>query len=216
MSRITTARGAVVIAAVAASALALSACYGLGRRRLSKRRRRRHIEAHHRHRIRYGRARLRPVRYGSGQRMFFEGIYDSLFVLDQEGQIVPQLVTKFEYSEDKTQLTLDLDTSATFERRQRPSPRTSSRQNLDARGDPDLSAYNGVRRGRPERDHRRRPSSTRTPSPSTFAQPQPGFEANLVMPGGRDRGRDGRRRPRDRWIPRRTAPARSPSTPTPR
>ena len=56
-----------------------------------------------------------PVRYSTGQRMFYEGIYDSLFVLDQDGQVVPQLVTSFEYNEDSTQLTLDLDTSATFD-----------------------------------------------------------------------------------------------------
>ena len=60
MSRITTARGAAVLAAVAVSALALSACSGSGGGGARERRRRRHLEARHRPRLRPGRARLRP------------------------------------------------------------------------------------------------------------------------------------------------------------
>ncbi len=92
-----------------------------------------------------------PVRYSTGQRMFFEGIYDSLFVLDQDGQVVPQLVTTFEYNEDKTQLTLDLDTSATFDD---GSTLTADlvKQNLDARGDRRPLRLQRLRRRRPERD----------------------------------------------------------------
>ena len=67
----------------------------------------------------------------------------------------PQLVTNFEYSEDKTQLTLDLDTSATFDDGTALSAELV-KQNLDARGNPDLSAYSAFRRRAAERDHRRR------------------------------------------------------------
>ena len=94
MSRFTTARGAAVIAAVAASALALSACSGSGGGGGSE-----SGAAADTSKLVIGldsdQAALGydPLRYGSGQRMFFEGIYDSLFVLDEEGQVVPDLVT---------------------------------------------------------------------------------------------------------------------------
>src|SRR5688500_10344770 len=112
MSRITTARGAAVLAAVAASALALSACTAPGGSGGTG------GEAADTSVLVIGldsdQAALGydPLRYGSGQRMFFEGVYDSLFLLDEEGQVVPDLVTNFEYNEDQTQLTLDLDTGA--------------------------------------------------------------------------------------------------------
>ena len=156
MSRFTTARGAAVIAAVAV--------IGSRAQRMLRFRRRRLGESGgaadtsklviglDSDQAAFG---YDPMRYGSGQRMFFEGIYDSLFVLDEDGQVVPELVTNFEYSEDQTQLTLDLDTSATFGDGTALSAELV-KENLDARGNPDLSAYSGVRRGRPERDHRRR------------------------------------------------------------
>ncbi len=123
-----------------------------------------------------------PVRYGAGQRMFFEGIYDSLFRLDEEGAVVPDLVTNFEYSEDQTQLTLDLDTSATFADGTAVSA-DLVKQNLDFRGDPDLSAYNGFAEGGEQEisDVAVVDEDTVT---LTFAAPSPGFEANLVLPAG--------------------------------
>src|SRR6187402_2182378 len=113
MSRIITARAGGVIAAVAVAALALTSCSGGsggdsasgGAADTAKL-----IIATDSDQAAFG---YDPIRYGSGQRMFFEGIYDSLFVLDQDGKIVPQLVTASEYNEDQTALTLDLDTSAT-------------------------------------------------------------------------------------------------------
>ena len=134
MSRITTARGAAVLAAVAVSALALSACTGSGGGGDAS------GGAVDTSKLVIGldgdQAALGydPVRYGSGQRMFFEGMYDSLFVLDENGQIVPDLVTNFEYNEDQTQLTLDLDTSATFEDGSTLSAELV-KANLAARGD---------------------------------------------------------------------------------
>ena len=182
MSRFTTARGAAVLAAITASALALSACSGSGSTpdasggsgdtaKL--------VIAVDSDQAAFG---YDPIRYGSGQRMFFEGIYDSLFVLDQDGQVVPQLVTGFEYSEDKTQLTLDLDTSATFDDGTSLSAELV-KENLDARGDPDLSGYSAFATGGQNEitDVAVVDEDTVT---LTFAEPKPGFEANLTSPAG--------------------------------
>ncbi len=122
------------------------------------------------------------MRYGSGQRFFYEGIYDSLFVLDEDGQVVPDLVTSFEYNEDQTQLTLDLDTAATFDDGTALSA-DLVKENLDARGNPDLSAYSGFAAGGESEisDVTVVDDDTVT---LTFAAAQPGFEANLVLPAG--------------------------------
>lgn len=182
MSRIITARAGGVIAAVAVAALALTSCSGGGggdsasggaadTAKL--------IIATDSDQAAFG---YDPIRYGSGQRMFFEGIYDSLFVLDQDGKIVPQLVTNFEYSEDKTQLTLDLDTSATFSDGTALSAELV-KENLDARGNPDLSGYSSFATGGQNeiKDVAVVDDDTVT---LTFAAPKPGFESNLVSPTG--------------------------------
>src|SRR6478752_1909723 len=182
MIRITTARGAAVIVALAASALALSACTGSGGGGSAS------GGAADTSKLVIGldsdQAALGydPVRYGSGQRFFFEGIYDSLFLLDEDGQVVPDLVTSFEYNEDNTQLTLDLDTTATFDDGTALSAGLV-KENLDARGNPDLSAYNGFATGGQNEisDVTVVDDDTVT---LTFASAQPGFEANLVLPAG--------------------------------
>ncbi|WP_243075457.1 ABC transporter substrate-binding protein [Microbacterium sp. SS28] len=181
MSRLTTARGAAVIAAVAVSALALAGCTGSGGSSESG-------GASDTSKLVIGldsdQAALGydPVRYGSGQRFFFEGIYDSLFLLDENGQVVPDLVTSFEYNEDNTQLTLDLDTTATFDDGTALSA-DLVKENLDARGNPDLSAYSGFATGGENEisDVTVVDDDTVT---LTFATPKPGFEANLVLPAG--------------------------------
>lgn len=190
MSRIIrSARGAIAVTAVAATALALTACSGSGSTdgdgdgaadtsRL--------IIAIDSDQAALG---YDPLRYGSGQRMFFEGLYDSLFLIDQDGQVVPDLVTAFTYNEDSTQLTLDLDTSATFSDGSSLSA-DLVKQNLDFRGDADLSAYSGFAEGGEQEitDVTVVDDDTVT---LTFAQPSPGFEANLVLPAGAIVGEDG-------------------------
>lgn len=42
-------------------------------------------------------------------------VYDSLFVLDENGEVAPKLATGYEYSDDKTQLTLTLQEGVTFD-----------------------------------------------------------------------------------------------------
>jgi peptide/nickel transport system substrate-binding protein len=182
MSRTThTARAAAAIAAMAASALVLSACSGAATGSNPD-------EPADTSKLVIGidsdQAALGydPVRYGNGQRMFFEGIYDSLFVLDKDGKVVPDLVTNFEYNADSTQLTLDIDTAATFAD---GSTLTADlvKQNLDARGDTDLSAYSQFATGGENEivDVAVVDDDTVT---LTFKAAKPGFEANLTLPTG--------------------------------
>lgn len=188
MSRSTRTRGLAAAAALAASALALTACTGnagngptgsapdtaklvIG------------LEADQAP-LGYD-----PLRYSAGQRMFFEGVYDSLFTLDQDGNVVPDLVTEFAYNEDQTELTLDLDTSATFADGSTLSA-DLVKKNLDFRGDSDLSAYSQFA---PGGDNEITEVSVVDEDTVTlaFAAPKPGFEANLVMPTGAIVGADG-------------------------
>jgi len=186
MSRIITARTGGVIAAVAVAALALTSCSGgggeggdsesAGAADTAKL-----IIATDSDQAAFG---YDPIRYGSGQRMFFEGIYDSLFVLDQDGKVAPQLVTSFEYSEDNTQLTLDLDTSATFSDGTALSAELV-KQNLDARGNPDLSGYSSFAAGGQNeiKDVVVVDDDTVT---LQFAEGKQGFESNLVSPAANE------------------------------
>lgn len=181
MSRMThTVRGAVAIAAVAVAALALSACTGTSGGGASSTPDTSKVSIG----IQSDMAALGydPVRYSAGQRMFFEGIYDSLFALNQDGQVVPDLATKATYNTDKTQLTLDLNTSATFDDGTKLSAQLV-KQNLDSRDNKDLVAYNGFAAGGANeiKDVTAVDDHTVT---LTFASPKPGFEANLVFPGG--------------------------------
>ena len=155
MSRFTTARGAAVIAAVAASALALSACTGSGGGGSRERRRRRHVEARHRPRLRPGRARLRPAALrqrasGCSSRASTTRCSSST----RSGQVVPDLVTNFEYNEDQTQLTLDLDTTRDLRRRHDAQRRARQGEPRRAR-QPRPVRLQRLRRGRRERDRRR-------------------------------------------------------------
>jgi len=123
-----------------------------------------------------------PLKYSGGQRMFFEGVYDSLFKTDKDGKIVPDLVKKFTYSPDNTQLTLELDTSATFDD---GSKLTADlvKKNLDSRSNTDLTAYTQFAKGGSQEI-----SDVTVVDDHTvtlhFAAPQPGFQANLAFPAG--------------------------------
>ena len=184
MSRSThTARAVALLATVAASALALSACTGSGGGGPMLRRRRRvaPVVGLDSDQAPNG---YDPLLYSAGQRFFFEGMYDSLFRLDETGAVVPDLVTAFEYNEDQTELTLDLDTSATFDDGSTLSAELVA-QNLDSRDNPN-SPHTRPSRPGAERDHRRQ-RRRRRHRHTGFAGAKPGFEANLVVPVRRHR-----------------------------
>ncbi|WP_448719657.1 ABC transporter substrate-binding protein [Microbacterium natoriense] len=180
MLRTTTARGIAALAVTATAALALTACTG-GAEGASggKADTDRLVIGVESDLAAFG---YDPIRYGTGQRLLLEGLYDSLFVLDKDGKVVPDLVTDFQYNDDSTQLTLDLDTSVSFSD---GSPLSADlvKQNLDARGNPDLSGYSNFASGGQNEisDVAVVDEDTVT---LTFAAPQPGFESNLVLPAG--------------------------------
>jgi len=78
-----------------------------------------------------------PLLYSQGQYQFFSSLYDSLFVTDAEGKVQPSLVTDFETSPDKLQLTLTLQDGVTFADGSTLDS-TLVKANLDARSDTDL------------------------------------------------------------------------------
>lgn len=176
-------RGAAVIAALAISALALSACAASGTPQGAEGQNAadtsKLVIAVESDQAAHG---FDPVRYAAGQRMFFEGVYDSLFVLDEDGSVAPQLVTSMQYNEDATQLTLDLDTSATFADGTTLSAELV-KANLDYRDDPNLNGYSTFAPGGANEitDVAVVDEDTVT---LTFAAPHPGFESNLVSPAG--------------------------------
>ncbi|WP_417563925.1 ABC transporter substrate-binding protein [Microbacterium sp.] len=183
MSRNThTVRGAAILAAIAIAAVALSGCSGSGGgdKANATPDTAKLVIAIDSDQAADG---YDPIHYAAGQRMFFEGIYDSLFALDAQGQVVPDLVKDFSYNKDNTQLTLDLDTTATFSDGTKLSAELV-KQNLDFRGtSPDLNAYNQFTKGQDNEITDVKVVDDDTVALS-FAQPRPGFEANLAFPGG--------------------------------
>lgn len=187
MSRFTrSARGAVGVSAIAVAALALSACTGSGGdsdggggdageavdTSLL-------VIAPDSDMAALG---YDPLRYAAGQRLFFEGLYDSLFVIDENGEIAPDLVTSFEYNDDDTELTLDLDTSATFADGTAVDAELV-KQNLDNRDNTELNAYEGFNVGGAQEITEVTVVDEDTVT-LTFPVPSAGFEANLAMPSG--------------------------------
>lgn len=172
-------RVVAVTAALAAAALTLTACGGAGGSADSTPDTSRLTIGVESDQAAYG---YDPLRYSTGQRFFFEGVYDSLFRLDETGAVVPSLVTDFSYNDDSTQLTLDLDTTVTFDDGTALSA-DLVKQNFDFRDNPDLSAYNPFAAGASNEiaDVSVVDDDTVT---LTFAAASPGFESNLAFPAG--------------------------------
>jgi peptide/nickel transport system substrate-binding protein len=78
-----------------------------------------------------------PLLYSQGQFQFFSSLYDALFVTDADGKVQPSLVSDFETSPDKLQLTLTLKDGVTFADGSALDS-TLVKANLDARADTDL------------------------------------------------------------------------------
>ncbi|WES63306.1 ABC transporter substrate-binding protein [Microbacter sp. GSS18] len=123
-----------------------------------------------------------PLLYSNGQRFFFEGMYDSLFEIGEDGSVVPSAATDFSFNEDFTQMTLDVDTTLTFDDGTALSA-DLVKENLDQRDNPDLNAYRELGAGGETEitDVEVVDEDTLT---LTFAVPQPGFQGNLAFPGG--------------------------------
>jgi peptide/nickel transport system substrate-binding protein len=81
-----------------------------------------------------------PLLYSQGQRLFYSALYDSLFVVAEDGSIKPSLATAFSYNADKTQMTLTLKDGVTFSD---GSQLTADlvKKNLDRRQDKTLVSY---------------------------------------------------------------------------
>ncbi|HWU59542.1 MAG TPA: ABC transporter substrate-binding protein [Microbacteriaceae bacterium] len=185
MFRIThPARSAAVIAAVAISALTLSACSGSSGSGGSG-------AAVDTSKLTIGiQADMAPngydpLRYSTGQRIFFEGMYDSLFMLNNDGKTVPDLVKKFSYNADNTQMTLDLKTNVKFTD---GSELTADlvKKNLDYRsqaGALGLNAYTQFGAGQTTEIKDVTVVDDHTVT-LTFASAQPAFQANLAFPSG--------------------------------
>ncbi|MEV8274170.1 ABC transporter substrate-binding protein [Microbacterium sp. NPDC077184] len=123
-----------------------------------------------------------PLRYSTGQRFFFEGMYDSLFTLDEEGLPTPGAATSFEFNEDFTEMTMDLDTSIVFDDGTALSA-DLVKQNLDQRDNPELGAYRELVIGGEAEISEVVVVDDDTVT-LVFGAPQPGFQGNLTFPGG--------------------------------
>lgn len=119
-----------------------------------------------------------PQRMSGQQRIFFESLYDTLFELGEDGSTEPGLATEATYNDDSTQLTLTLDTSATFGDGSTLDAELV-KANLDRRLNPELDGYSSIGPGGAQEL-----TSVETSGDDavvlTFAEPQPGFENNLT------------------------------------
>src|ERR1700722_8682860 len=130
-----------------------------------------------------------PLLYGAGQRLFYESMYQSLFVETSTGGAAPELVTSFSYNAKKTQMTLTLKSGVTFSD---GSTLTAQlvKENLDRRSNAKLQSYGAFGKGGAEEI-----ASVAAPSASTvvltFAAPQATFQTELAGESGMIVGRNG-------------------------
>jgi peptide/nickel transport system substrate-binding protein len=130
-----------------------------------------------------------PLLYGAGQRLFYESLYQSLFVETASGGTAPQLVTSFTYNAKKTQMTLKLKPGVTFSD---GSTLTAQlvKENLDRRSNSKLQSYGAFATGGAE-------AITNVAAPDastvvlTFAAPQGTFQTNLAGEPGMIVGQKG-------------------------
>src|SRR5580704_14055319 len=87
-----------------------------------------------------------PLLYGAGQRLFYESLYQSLFVQTPTGGVAPELVTSFSYNPSKTQMTLKLKSGVTFTDGSKLTAQLV-KENLDRRSDAQLQSYGAFAKG---------------------------------------------------------------------
>lgn len=123
-----------------------------------------------------------PLLYGAGQRLFYESLYQSLFVQTPSGGVAPELVTSFSYNASKTQMTLKLKSGVTFTDGSKLTAQLV-KENLDRRSDAQLQSYGAFATGGADQI-----TTVTAPDASTvvltFAAPQATFQTNLAgVPG---------------------------------
>src|ERR1700728_5103 len=130
-----------------------------------------------------------PLLYGAGQRMFYESLYQSLFVETSTGGAAPELVSSYSYNASKTQMTLTLKSGVTFSD---GSTLTAQlvKENLDRRSNAKLEAYGAFGKGGAEEI-----ANVAAPNASTvvltFAAPQATFQTELAGESGMIVGQKG-------------------------
>jgi peptide/nickel transport system substrate-binding protein len=123
-----------------------------------------------------------PLLYGAGQRLFYESLYQSLFIEAASGAVTPELVTSFSYNAKKTQMTLKLKSGVTFTDGSKLTAQLV-KENLDRRSDAQLQSYGAFAKGGADQI-----TNVTAPDASTvvltFAAPQATFQTNLAgVPG---------------------------------
>jgi peptide/nickel transport system substrate-binding protein len=118
-----------------------------------------------------------PLLYGAGQRMFYESLYQSLFVETATGGAAPQLVSSFSYNAKKTEMTLKLKSGVVFSDGSKLTAQLV-KENLDRRSNAKLQSYGAFAKGGAEEI-----TSVAAPDASTvvltFAAPQATFQTEL-------------------------------------
>ncbi|HTR94497.1 MAG TPA: ABC transporter substrate-binding protein [Trebonia sp.] len=130
-----------------------------------------------------------PLLYAAGQRLFYESLYQSLFVQTSSGGVAPGLVASFSYNAKKTQLTLKLKSGITFTDGSKLTAQLV-KENLDRRSNAKLQSYGAFAKGGAEQI-----TSVTAPDASTvvlnFAAPQANFQTNLAGEPGMIVGQQG-------------------------
>src|ERR1700729_2640254 len=130
-----------------------------------------------------------PLLYGAGQRMFYESMYQSLFVETSTGGAAPGLVSSYSYNAKKTQMTLTLKSGVTFTDGSKLTAQLVE-ENLDRRSDAQLQSYGAFAKGGADQI-----TNVAAPDASTvvltFAAPQATFQTNLAGESGMIVGRNG-------------------------
>jgi peptide/nickel transport system substrate-binding protein len=123
-----------------------------------------------------------PLLYAQGQFQFFSGMYDALFVTDENGEAQPSLATGFENNAENTETTLTLAEGVTFTDGSELDAELV-KANLDRRSDPDLEGYGSVAPGQAAEISDVTASDPQTVV-ITWAQPQANPANNLVDTAG--------------------------------
>jgi peptide/nickel transport system substrate-binding protein len=130
-----------------------------------------------------------PLLYGSGQRLFYESLYQSLFVETATGGAAPQLVSSFSYNAKKTQMTLKLKSGVTFSDGSKLTAQLV-KENLDRRSNAKLQAYGAFAKGGAEEITSVAATDASTVV-LTFAAPQATFQTELAGQSGMIVGQKG-------------------------